>query len=260
MGEHRGKHAMKQAALACGAVFAILMLSCAASAQTVASDPVAFNPASFSSTANSTTQDPLVAQLGDVPAIPSFALASAAARAAAPMPSFQKDAPPSGSGADTPPVGVFGVFPSYKWQVYVGYTFIRFYVIPGVENNTNGLDFSVAYYFRDRVAVDGELAITGGTYTGQNSQFFMGMGGLRYRHPLGETAVWIHGLAGEAHFSPQTPYGSEDGFGYELGGGIDVSPRRLRVSLRLEADVVGSHLYGTYQYSPKISFGLVFKD
>jgi hypothetical protein len=260
MGEYWGKHAMKQAALACGAVFAILMLSCAASAQTVASDPVAFNPASFSSTASSTTQDPLVAQLGDVPAIPSFAMASAAARAAAPMPSFQKDAPPSGSGADTPPVGVFGVFPSYKWQVYVGYTFIRFYVIPGVENNTNGLDFSVAYYFRDRVAVDGELAITGGTYTGQNSQFFMGMGGLRYRHPVGETAVWIHGLAGEAHFSPQTPYGSEDGFGYELGGGIDVSPRRLRVSLRLEADVVGSHLYGTYQYSPKISFGLVFKD
>ncbi|MGA8871720.1 MAG: hypothetical protein WA434_04500 [Candidatus Acidiferrales bacterium] len=251
---------MKQAAVVCGAVFAILMVSCAASAQIVASDPVAFNSATFSSTAGSTTQDPLVAQFGGVPAIPSFAIASAAAPAAAPMPAFQKDAPPAGSGADTPPVGVFGVFPSYKWQVYVGYTFIRFYVIPGVENNTNGLDFSIAYYFRDRVAVDGELAITGGTYTGQNSQFFIGMGGLRYRHPVGESAAWIHGLAGEAHFSPQTAYGSENGFGYELGGGIDVSPRRLRVSLRLEADMVGTLLYGTYQYSPKISFGLVFKD
>ena len=246
---------MKQAAWVCGAVFAILMVSCAASAQSMASGPVTFRSA-----APSAIEDPIVAQLGDVPASPSFAMASAAAPAAEPMPAFQKDAPPAGSGADTPPVGVFGVFPSYKWQVYVGYTFIRFYVVPGVENNTNGLDFSVAYYFRDKVAVDGELAVSGGTYTGQNSQFFIGMGGLRYRHPMGRDAVWIHGLAGEAHFSPQTSYGSEDGFGYELGGGIDVSPSRLRVSLRLEADMVGTHLYGTYQYSPKISFGLVFKD
>jgi hypothetical protein len=256
MGEYWGKQAMKQAALVCGAVVALLTMSCAASAQTVASDPVAFNSASFSSTATLTTQSPLVAQLGAVPAIPSFAVASAAA----PMPAYQKDAPPAGSGADTPPVGVYGVFPSYKWQVYVGYTFIRFYVIPGVENNTNGLDFSVAYYFRDEVAVDGELAVSGGTYSGQNSQFFIGMGGLRYRHPVGRDAIWIHGLAGEAHFSPQTAYGSENGFGYEVGGGIDVSPRQLRVSLRLEADMVGTHLYGTYQYSPKISFGFVLKD
>jgi hypothetical protein len=255
---------MKQAAVVCGAIFAILMASCAASAQTAASDPAGFNPATFSSTASPTassaTQDPLIAQLSAVPAIPSFAIPSAAAAAPAPTPAFQKEAPPAGSGADTPPVGVFGVFPSYKWQVYVGYTFIRFYVIPGVENNTNGLDFSIAYYFRDKVAVDGELAVSGGTYTGQNSQFFIGMGGLRYRHPVGQTAVWIHGLAGGAHFSPLTPYGGENGFGYELGGGIDVSPRRLRVSLRLGADMVGTHLYGTYQYSPKISFGLVFKD
>jgi hypothetical protein len=201
-----------------------------------------------------------VAQLDGVPAIPSFAVATAAP-AAEPLPAFQKNAPPAGSGADVPPAGVYGVFPSYKWQVYVGYTSIRFYVAPGVENNTNGADFSVAYYFRDRVAVDGELAISAGTYTPQqNSEFFVGMGGLRYRHPVGQAAVWVHGLAGEAHFSPQTPYGSEDGFGYEVGGGIDVSPRRLRVSLRLEADMVGTHLYGTYQYSPKISFGLVFKD
>ena len=68
---------------------------------------------------------------------------------------------------------------------------------------------------------------------------------------MGETAVWIHGLAGEARFSPQTAYGGENGFGCELGGGIDVSPRRLRVSLRLEADMLGTLLYGTYQYSPR---------
>jgi len=252
---------MKQAAMICGAVFAILIASCAASAQAVASDPLIFSTAT-SSTANSaagpTIAGSLMAQLGAPPEIPSFALASAAEPA--PAPASQKDAPPSGSGADTPPVGVFGVFPSYKYQVYVGYTFLRFYVIPGVENNTNGIDFSIAYYFRDTLGVDAEMATSIGSYTGETSQFFLGMGGLRYRHPVGRSALWIHGLAGDAHFSPQTAYGGENGFGYEVGGGIDVSPRRLRLSWRLEADMVGTRLYGTYQYSPKVSFGFVLKD
>jgi len=242
---------MKQATMVCAAVFAILITSCAAAAQTVASDP-----APLISTTSSTTPEPLVAQLAVPPAIPSFALASAAEPTAA----SQKDAPAAGSGADVPPVGVYGVFPSYKYQVYVGYTFLRFYVIPGVENNTNGLDFSIAYYFRDAIAVDGEMAVSVGTYTEQNSEFFLGMGGLRYRHPMGRATVWIHGLAGDAHFSPQTAFGGENGFGYELGGGVDVSPRRLRLSWRLQADMVGTRLYGTYQYSPKISFGFVYKD
>ena len=242
---------MKHAALACGAVFTILVASCTASAQTLASDP-----AMQTTTSDSTLAGPLVAELSVPPAIPSFAIASAAA----PMPAYQKDAPPSGSGADVPPVGVYGVFPSYKYQVYVGYTFVRFYVIPGVENNTNGLDFSVAYYFRDRLAVDGELAVSIGSYTGQNSEFFIGMGGLRYRHPVGRLDLWVHGLAGEGHFSPQTAYGGEDGFGYEVGGGVDITPRRLRLSWRVQADMVGTRLYGTYQYSPKISIGLVYKD
>jgi len=179
-----------------------------------------------------------------------------------PAPAFasQKDAPAAGSGADTPPVGVYGVFPSYQYQIFIGYTFVRFYIIPGVAENTNGLDFSVAYFFKDHLAVDGELGVSLGTYTGQNSEFFTGMGGIRYRHPVGRLDVWIHGLAGEGHFGPQTPYGSEDGFGYEVGGGVDITPRRLRLSWRVQADMVGTHLYGTYQYSPKISIGLVYKD
>ncbi len=247
MGEYRGKHSMKHGALACGAFFAILIASCTASAQTLATDSATL------SSANSST---FSAQFSVPPQLPLFAIASPAE----PIPAFQKDAPASGSGADVPPQGVYGVFPSYRYQVYVGYTFVRFYVVPGVAENTNGLDFSIAYFFKDNIAVDGELAVSLGTYSGESSEFFMGMGGLRYKHPVGRMDVWIHGLAGEGHFSPQTAFGSEDGFGYEVGGGVDVTPRRLRLSWRVQADMVGTHLYGTYQYSPKISIGLVYKD
>jgi len=257
VGEYWGKHSMKHAALACGVVFAILVASCTVSAQTVPSG---------SAVSGSTTLASPSVQFDVPPALPLFAMASPAE----PMPAFQptrlpafasqKDAPAAGSGADTPPVGVYGVFPSYQYQIFVGYTFVRFYVIPGTAENMNGLDFSVAYYFRDHLAVDGELAVAIGSYSGENSEFFAGMGGIRYRHPVGRMDIWIHGLAGEGHFSPQTAFGSEDGFGYEVGGGVDITPRRLRLSWRVQADMVGTHLYGTYQYSPKIAIGLVYKD
>ncbi|HEX4003343.1 MAG TPA: hypothetical protein VHX36_11895 [Candidatus Acidoferrales bacterium] len=246
---------MKYGALACGAFFAILVASCTASGQTLASD---------SNTLSSANIPLSSAPFSVPPQLPLFAMASPAELIPAFEPAFQpasqKDAPASGSGADVPPQGVYGVFPSYRYQIYVGYTFVRFYVVPGVAENTNGLDFSIAYYFRDSLAVDGEMAVSLGSYSGENSEFFMGMGGLRYKHPVGRMDVWIHALAGEGHFSPQTAFGSEDSFGYEVGGGVDVTPRRLRVSWRVQADMVGTHLYGTYQYSPKISIGLVFKD
>jgi len=259
MGEYRGKHSMKYGALACGAFCAILIASCTASAQTLQTQSVTLSSSSstplnaaFASPFSVSPQLPLLAMASPAEPIPAFEPAF--------QPASQKDAPASGTGADVPPQGVYGVFPSYRYQVYVGYTFVRFYVVPGVAENTNGLDFSIAYYFRDSLAVDGELAVSLGSYSGESSEFFMGMGGLRYKHPVGRMDVWVHGLAGEGHFSPQTPYGTEDGFGYEVGGGIDVSPRRLRLSWRVQADMVGTHLYGTYQYSPKISIGLVYKD
>lgn len=247
---------MKYVAAVWGAAFAILLASCAASAQGISSDPMSLGSAGFASASTASASAPLLAQLDAPPALPSFALPSPADPLAAP----QKNPPPAGSGSDVPPQGVYGVFPSYRYQIYVGYAFLRFYIIPNVAENMNGLDFSVAYYFKDNLAVDGELAVAVGTYTGQNSEAFLGMGGLRYRHPVGQASVWIHGLVGEAHFSPLTPFGGEDGLGYEAGGGLDFTPRRMRVSWRVEADMVGSHLYGTYQYSPKISLGIVFKD
>ncbi|HEX4077201.1 MAG TPA: hypothetical protein VHX49_17515 [Candidatus Acidoferrales bacterium] len=246
---------MKHAAVACGAVFAILIASCTVSAQTLASDSAAPASATLQSTPD---------QFAVPPALPLFAIASPAEPMPAfpfePSPASQKNPPAAGSGADVPPQGVYGVFPSYRYQIFVGYTFVRFYMIPGTEENTNGLDFSIAYFFKDNVAVDGELGVSLGTYSAQNSQFFTGMGGLRYRHPLNRCDVWIHGLAGDAHFSPQTAFGGENGFGYEVGGGVDFTPHRLRVSWRVQADMVGTHLYGTYQYSPKISIGFVLKD
>jgi hypothetical protein len=48
-------------------------------------------------------------------------------------------------------------------------------------------------------------------------------------------------------------------FSLELGGGVDLMPRHRRLGYRLQADMVATRFFGTYQYSPKISAGIVFK-
>jgi hypothetical protein len=45
---------------------------------------------------------------------------------------------------------------------------------------------------------------------------------------------------------------------YEAGGGVDIRAR-WRLSYRIEVDMVGTHYYNTYQYSPKVTAGIVIK-
>jgi hypothetical protein len=158
------------------------------------------------------------------------------------------------------PQGIQGVFQNYSWQAYVGYTFLRAYVVPGTAVNQNGLNGSVVWFYRDWIGFDGELLGTYGTLSGDSSwTFFAGAGPrLRYTLPRG-LEVFAHGLIGYAHLTPQTPFGSENAFAYEVGGGVDLMPPHHRFGYRLEADMLGTRYFGVYQYSPKISAGVVFK-
>jgi len=160
-----------------------------------------------------------------------------------------------------PPQGVYGVFQNFNFQAYVGYTFFRFYELPNATDNLNGLDASLAYYPRSGwFGADGELAATFGSQAGVSTKSVLGFGGARVRWEATRgIEIWAHGMAGGSHFSPQTPYGSENAFAFEFGGGLDFNPHHRRLSYRLQGDVVGTHFYGTYQYGPKISAGVVYK-
>lgn len=216
---------MKHVFAVCGA---ILVLACGAFAQ-VSAGPT------------------LVASADPMPAATPAAFAS-------PLPASPEPQP------QPEPQGVYGVFPNYHWQAYAGYTYLRFYEIPNVTGNTNGFNFSVDYYFKDWVAVDGELTATFGSQYGVGTSLVSEMGGLRFRKiTSGGLDIWIHGLVGGSSFSPKTPFGEDSAFGYEAGGGIDLSPHHKRLGYRVQADMVGTHYFGTYQYSPKVSVGVVYK-
>jgi hypothetical protein len=169
---------------------------------------------------------------------------------------------PNAAAASDPaePQGVYGVFQTYNWEFYAGYTFVRFYELPGTTRNLNGFDFSVQYYFKGNWAFDGEFTSGFASQSGASDRLVAGLGGARYRLASSRgVELWIHGLAGAAHFLPQTPFGSENAFAYAVGGGADLTPRRRRLGYRLQVDMLGTRFFGTHQYNPEVSVGVVYK-
>ncbi|MGH9712076.1 MAG: hypothetical protein ACRD5M_02100 [Candidatus Acidiferrales bacterium] len=168
------------------------------------------------------------------------------------------NATPAATPAD--PQGVQGVYVNYNWQAYFGYTFLRFYEVPGIEQNTNGFNYSMVYYLKSWLGLDGEFAATRTAQSGIDGWLLFGGGGPRFRWsgPRG-IELWGHALVGYSHLTPQTPFGTQGAFAYEAGGGADVNVLRSRWALRVGADMVGTHYFGTYQYSPKAFAGIVYK-
>jgi hypothetical protein len=166
----------------------------------------------------------------------------------------------SPGAAAPPPQGVQGVFVNYSWQAYIGYTFYRFYVNSNTQENQNGFNYSMAYYFKDWFALDGEFAATHGNLHGDCSWFLFGGGGPRFRWSAPHNLeIWGHALFGGAHFSPRTAFGNQEAFAYTVGGGVDINAHHWRLAYRVGADMVASHFFSTYQYSPKFFAGIVFK-
>jgi hypothetical protein len=168
------------------------------------------------------------------------------------------NASPASPAAD--PQGVQGVFVTYSWQAYFGYTFTRFYEAPGATLDTNGFNYSMAYYFKDWFGLDGEFAATHDSQFSFNGWLLFGGGGPRFRWsgPRG-LEVWGHVLFGHSYETPRTSFGGQGAFAYTAGGGADINIRRSRWALRFGADMLATNYFNTYQYSPKAFAGVVFK-
>jgi hypothetical protein len=161
------------------------------------------------------------------------------------------------SATPDPQVGVQGIYENYYWQAYIGYTFFSFFQVPHVVQNTNGLNYSMAYYFKGWIGADGEMMATWG---GGCKHFLYGAGGPRFRWSLPRgLEIWGHALFGYSDFLPQTANGGQTAFAYTLGGGLDINSHLRHFAYRVQVDTLGSRFFGTYQFSPKVSAGIVYK-
>lgn len=168
---------------------------------------------------------------------------------------------PEPASADQRPT-VYGVLKTYNWQATAGYTFFRFYIVPHVTRDMNGLNLGLVYYPGGHwIGVDGEFIGAWGASLGCcTTKYVQGMGGPRFRWAVGHGVdLWAHGMAGGANFLPQTVFGSQGAFAWEAGGGADFNVHQKRWAYRVSANVVGTRFFSTYQYSPNVSVGIVFK-
>jgi hypothetical protein len=170
------------------------------------------------------------------------------------------DPAPSSEPATRSP-DVLSVFPNYTVQVYGGYTYVRFREGGGFSPNLSGFDAGTIYYPRGGwIGADGEFILGLGTQNKtRTAKLLLGMGGpaFRWAGPR-QSRIWVHALFGGSHFLPQTTFGGQSAFGYELGGGFDVQAWNPHFAYRLQADLVGTRYFSKTQLSPKISIGLVW--
>jgi hypothetical protein len=240
---------MRQLVLVLSAVFLLgISTSAQVASQSVPSSSFAFQGNGVPAQGTLFAANPFSASLGSSSSLDS-----------APMASSSEG---SGSAAADPPQGVYGVKPNYPFEGYVGYTFLRFYEVPRTTVNMNGLNFSVVYFPETWIGADGEFVLTLGNQYPYQARFLLGMGGVRVRTmaPFQRNInLWAHVLAGGTHFTPQTAYGGQGAFAYEFGVGVDINFAHPRYALRVSADGVGTTYFGTYQLSPKISVGGVYR-
>lgn len=195
-------------------------------------------------------------------AVPTVALPIGALEAPSSAPSRFGLALPAAPAPAEPaePQVVQGVFQNFDWQAYVGFTYLRFFEVPGVQVNTEGVNFGVVYYFKEWLGADGEFVGTFAPAPGCYAKYLWGMGGIRVRHSMQHNIeVWAHALIGAATFRPQTAYGNQTSLGYEVGGGVDLNTHHRRLAYRVSLDAAGTNYFNTYQVSPKVSAGVVFK-
>ena len=175
-----------------------------------------------------------VALLNSASSLSPAANASGSGESFAPNPFSSSPAP-----APVPdPQYVQGVFVNYNWQAYIGYTFTHFSAQGGISRNQNGFNWGIVRYFNSWFGIEGEMFAMHDSPNNQSSWFLFGGGGPRFRWEARRgIEVFAHALVGYSHLTPETAFGTQEAFGYELGGGADFpTPWRRVPSCRSRYD------------------------
>jgi outer membrane protein with beta-barrel domain len=154
----------------------------------------------------------------------------------------------------------------YAWEIAGGYQYNRDNLL-GSPFNTHGANVDVTRFFTRWIGVEAQLGVgflgtTGQTtvppHLGTKSLYIGGGPRLAYRN-RSRYEPWVHLTVGMEHFRfDQTAgiLGSNTALAGDAGGGLDYYVRP-HVSVRGEADFIGSRFFSTNQRSFQIVGGLV---
>ena len=155
------------------------------------------------------------------------------------------------------PKYVYGSRDDYRWQLALGISLVRFrsslYYATGVGSNT-----SVTYFTNEWLGVEGSVntAFAGTINQNQHVKYVSYGGGPKVAWRARKWEPWLHTIVGGAHILPQTAGFSQNGFGLQVGGGMDyrIYPH---LSARLELDWVRTHFFSEWQNSAQANLDIV---
>ena len=165
-------------------------------------------------------------------------------------------AEPSAAGAPDPKFA-YGSRDDYRWQLGLGVSLVRFrsslFYATGVGTNT-----SVTYFTNDWLAVEGAVntAFAPTIYRNDHVKFFSYGAGPKIAWRARKLEPWAHVIGGGMHILPQTAGHSQNGFAFDIGGGVDYR-FYPHLSLRAEVDWIKTHVLGQWGNSAQANVDIV---
>ena len=148
-----------------------------------------------------------------------------------------------------------------KAEIFGGYQYAH--INSGVSGapsfNFNGWDASVSGFFTRNVGITGDFSGNYGTVSSVSTKIYTYLFGPTVRFSNSRVSPFVHGLFGGAHVSGGSGVGSDSGFAWAAGGGLDVNASS-HVAVRLgQFDFLQSRISNLTQNNFRYSVGIVFR-
>jgi hypothetical protein len=214
-----------------------------AEGQPLGPSPISFSDFNFVDFRSATLARP--ADLAATSAVANWSLSSTAGPSPAADPSPQRGS----TYSDEP----------HRFEISIGVAIVRFR--SAVYSATAvGLNTSAAYYWKDWLAIEGNVvpAFAPTIYQNEHIKYLGYAGGAKVVFGHSGLVPWVHGLVGGAHILPQTGLGGKSAFQIQTGGGADYE-FNPRISARIGADYVFTHFFGESQNNFQAYAGFVYR-
>jgi len=149
-----------------------------------------------------------------------------------------------------------------QWQLGAGFQYSHFSVL-GQSFSNLGYQASITRYFTNSIGLEG-ATMEGFGHNGSNSSqvaksLFLGGGPHISLHNAPRYETWVHALFGleRLRFTQAGVLGSNAGYGFVLGGGVDYKIGEGRLHWRAQGDFIGANIGSAISKNFSFGTGLV---